>query len=180
VLESRAARRALGDTAVPKNATLGMLCLSAHSGGYRSAAACLRNGGCNVNEAYLFDALYGDVETFRDWVVAGKSNSGREQHKLISHFVAGDVRRLNLELVRELSDRGVKCLHERTPGELTRKQLLTGRAIFIETVLAHTAVTSQQNAFRDCLFASRLRRQLKSRWFKHKNEPREIDERHPS
>ncbi|WP_437967666.1 hypothetical protein WMF04_50405 [Sorangium sp. So ce260] len=180
VLASPAARRALGDRAVPRQAKLGTLCLSAHSGGYRVAAACLRHGGCEVNEVYLFDALYGEVDAFRDWVLERKDRSGRDRHKLISHFVAGDVRRLNLELERALAQRGVACLHERRPGELTRKQLLDGRAIFIETPLAHSAVTFQQNAFRDCLFASGLRRQLRSGWFKRKDEPRQIDVRPPS
>jgi hypothetical protein len=180
VLSTRAARRALGDSAVPSRSKLGMLCISAHSGGYRPTAACLRNGGCNVNEVYLFDALYGEVEAFRDWVLARKDRSGRERHKLISHFVAGDVRRLNLELERALTERGAQCLHERRPGELSRKELMGGRAIFIETALNHTAVTFEQNAFRDCLFASGLRRNLRSRWFENKGEPRQIDLRPPS
>ncbi|WP_437734182.1 hypothetical protein [Sorangium sp. So ce1335] len=180
VLAAPAALRALGDCAVPRRARLGMLCLSAHSGGYRVAAACLRHGGCEVNEVYLFDALYGEVDAFRDWVLERKDRSGRDRHKLISHFVGGDVRRLNLELERALEARGVACLHERRPGELTRKQLLTGRAIFIQAPVAHSAVTFEQNAFRDCLFASGLRRQLRSRWFDKKDEPREIDVRSPS
>ncbi|XXX77041.1 hypothetical protein WMF30_56270 [Sorangium sp. So ce134] len=180
VLAGPAARRALGDCAIPRRARLGTLCLSAHSGGYRVAAACLRHGGCEVSEVYLFDALYGEVDAFRDWVLERKDRSGRDRHKLISHFVAGDVRRLNLELERALEAKGVACLHERRPGELTRKQLLNGRAIFIETPLAHSAVTFQQNAFRDCLFASGLRRTLRSSWFEKKDEPRQIDVRPPS
>ncbi|WP_437833574.1 hypothetical protein [Sorangium sp. So ce1153] len=179
-LDTPSARRALGDCAVPRQAKLGRLCLSAHSGGYRVAAACLRLGGCEVNEVYLFDALYGEVDAFRDWVLERKGQSGRDRHKLISHFVAGDVRRLNLELERALEAQGVACLHERRPGQLTRKQLLSGRAIFIETPLAHSAVTFEQNAFRDCLFASGLRRQLRSSWFEKKDEPRQIDVRSPS
>ncbi|WP_437296961.1 hypothetical protein [Sorangium sp. So ce426] len=180
VLASPSARRALGDRAIPRKARLGRLCLSAHSGGYRVAAACLRHGGCEVNEVYLFDALYGEVDAFRDWVLERKGQTGRDRHKLISHFVAGDVRRLNLELERALEAQGVACLHERRPGELTRKQLLDGRAIFIQVPLAHSAVTFEQNAFRDCLFASGFRRQLRSSWFKKKDEPRRIDVRRGS
>ncbi|WP_437676251.1 hypothetical protein [Sorangium sp. So ce131] len=179
-LATPSARRALGDAAVPRRAKLGTLCLSAHSGGYNVAAACLRLGGCEVSEVYLFDALYGEVDAFRAWVLEGKGKPGRGRHKLVSHFVAGDVRRLNLELKRALEAEGVACLHERRPGELTRKQLLDGRAIFIETPLAHGAVTFEQNAFRDCLFASGLRRQLRSSWFERKDEPRQIDVRSSS
>ena len=76
VLAGPSARRALGDCAIPRQARLGTLCLSAHSGGYRVAAACLRHGGCEVNEVYLFDALYGEVDAFRDWVLERKGERG--------------------------------------------------------------------------------------------------------
>src|SRR5579859_3697041 len=39
------ARATLGDTAFPRDASLGTTCISAHSGGYHAAACCLRSGG---------------------------------------------------------------------------------------------------------------------------------------
>jgi len=51
------AHSTLGETAFPHNARLGTACVSAHSGGYHGAACCLRGGGIDVRETYLFDAL---------------------------------------------------------------------------------------------------------------------------
>src|SRR5262249_11739444 len=74
-------RTTLGDTAFPADAPLGTTCLSAHSGGYHAVACCLRAGGVDVRETYLFDALYGEVETFRDWVVARHGEPLHRRHK---------------------------------------------------------------------------------------------------
>src|SRR5579883_3110030 len=53
---ARAGRITLGDTAFPPDVALGTVCVSAHSGGYHAAACCLRGGGVDVRETYLFDA----------------------------------------------------------------------------------------------------------------------------
>lgn len=153
------------------------LCLSAHSGGYRVASHCLQRGGTNVNEMYLFDALYGQVSQFRQWVVARKGNKGRSRHKLISQYAGGKVRENNLALLKQLKGAGVPVLHEEKPGELTRAQLTKGTAIFMGSPLAHGEVTFRHNGLRDCLYASGFKRHEKSDWFENKNKKRKIDER---
>jgi hypothetical protein len=166
-----------------KNASLagargvGMVCLSAHSGGYRVAAACVRHGGVNVAEVYLFDALYGQAEVFRHWVLARKGRRGRDRHKLVCMYAGGTPRKKSLRLAGRLSSGGARVFHERKPGQLTRAELVKGEAIFIAVPVSHGEVTFRQNALRDCLFASGLRRHLDSAWFERKNEPRRIDER---
>ena len=87
-LRTRARRRS-GETAFPHDAPLGTACLSAHSGGYHAAACCLRGGGVDVRETYLFDALYAEIETFRDWVVARHGEPLHRRHKLVSYFTEG-------------------------------------------------------------------------------------------
>ena len=79
----------LGDSAFPEHATLGRVCLSAHSGGYHAAACCLRDGGVDVHETYLFDALYAESDVFRDWVLARRGAPAASRHKLVSYFTAG-------------------------------------------------------------------------------------------
>src|ERR1019366_6144891 len=66
---ARAGGATLGDTAFAPDARLGTVCLSAHSGGYHAAASCLRAGGVDVRETYLFDALSSDLDVFRGWVL---------------------------------------------------------------------------------------------------------------
>ena len=158
-----------------------MLCLSAHSGGYRAAARCATVGGYNVNEIYLFDSLYADVSAFRDWIAdRKKSRKSRNRHKLISYYAGGSVAAANKKLMRELDKIGIKYLHDRegkSAGELTRKQLTKARVVFIRSRLSHGGVTHDLNNLRDCLFASCLKRRLRSSWFKNKNAARKLEPR---
>lgn len=176
-LRRRSVSRLLGKSSLDSVRGVGMVCLSAHSGGYRAAAACLELGGINVNEVYLFDALYGRVRSFEIWVAAAKNSRGRARHKLISHYAGGSVRDNNLKLMRRLRRAGIACLHEDKQGALSRLELTKGRAVFIATRLAHGDVAYGHNGLRDCLFASGLRRRVDTDWFDHKDAPRDIQAR---
>ena len=177
VFATSAVRKALGPKRTPKHASLGTIAISAHSGGYRSAASCLRLGGIDVSEVYLFDALYGEIESFHDWVRARKSAAPNRRHKLVSHFVTDAVRASNRALEDALIASGVPCLHETKPGTLTRAELTRAHAAFIDGTLSHNGVTHELNALRDCLYASRFNRTLASDWFDDKNAPRAIEPR---
>lgn len=176
-MQTTAANDALGQASIAGATRVGMICLAAHSGGYKVAAQCLRHGGVNVNEVYLFDALYSHVEVFHDWVVARKDKSGRDRHKLMSFFQGGASKELNLELMKHLQASGVRCLQETKAGQLSRADLTKGRAVFMGGSPAHHATSFGQNNLRDCLFASGLTRSLQSDWFEKKGEPRAIDVR---
>jgi hypothetical protein len=172
---------ALGAAAIPAAARIGATALSAHSGGYRVAARCVELGGFNVTEVYLFDALYGGIETFLDWIVAtaDQANS-RERHKIVSFF-AGSTRvaRNNRHLMNGLRDSGVRYAHEE-PGDLiTRRQFTRSRAVFIESELSHSGMTHDHNNLRDCLYASCFRRQLATDWFEDVESERAVDVRAP-
>lgn len=58
---------------VPREAGVGKIVLSAHSGGYRPVAYCLDRGGMDaaVSTLFLFDAFYGNFEYYRDWLTKG-------------------------------------------------------------------------------------------------------------
>lgn len=169
-------RPVLGASATSGARAFGTVCLSAHSGGYQVAAACCLHGGVEISEVYLFDALYGSGPIFRAWLkgAGGARGGGR---KLISTYATRPVREKNLALLAELRADGFEVHHERTPGELSRKELTRGRAIFIASPLDHVGVTHRHNNLRDCLFASRFRRLRKSDWFSSKDGARPIDAR---
>jgi hypothetical protein len=180
VLATHHAARELGDAALPSRPELGMVALSAHSGGYRPAAACLDHGGVDVREVYLFDALYGELATYRDWVVARKDAHGRARHKLVSHFVSQEVRRNNRALEAMLEAAGVRCTRDvlgPRGGAISRAELTHARAVFVDGNASHTDVTHASNQLRDCLFASCFRRVLPSDWFEEKDGPRPVDPR---
>jgi hypothetical protein len=168
----------LGETAFPADASLGTVCLSAHSGGYHAAACSLRAGGVDVREAYLFDALYTDVDAFLDWTVSRRGEPFRRRHKLVSYFTeGGTTASMNAVLRAKLERAGVLVAQELSEGELSRHDLSHAEAVFVRTGLWHAAVTWETNALRDVLYASALPRHLASTWFARKTGARPIERR---
>jgi hypothetical protein len=175
---AREGRSTLGEARFPTHVHHGTVCVSAHSGGYHAAACCLQHGGLDVRETYLFDALYADVDAFRDWVTARKGTSLHRRHKLVSFYVDGTSTDANNSALRvQLERAGVLTASELQEGELSRHELSHTQAVFVRTSLYHSNVTWETNALRDCLYASALPRHLSSNWFARKNEARSIDRR---
>lgn len=173
-LQGPKAKAALGAAGIPAGARIGKVIMSAHSGGYRVVAMCLKHGGFNVSEVYLFDALYGEEDTYRDWI----ANTTAGRHKLISYYHDGSgTRSHNQSLMGLLKKDRIPYLHETREGQLTRRQFTLARAVFVKTALAHQKSTYKFNNLRDCLYASSLKRYVKSDWFEDAQKPREIDER---
>lgn len=174
----REGRSTLGDTTFPPDAQLGTACVSAHSGGYHAVACCLRAGGVDVRETYLFDALYGEVDTFRDWVVARHGEPLHRRHKLVSYFTEGAQTEANDRVLRaELEHAGVLCEEEQQEGELSRHDISHAEAVFVRSGLWHSQVTWETNALRDCLYASALPRHVATSWFARKTGARPIERR---
>lgn len=176
-LDVAAVRNAAGLAALSPDASLGRVCVSAHSGGYHAAASALRNGGVAIHETYLFDALYAEVDVFRDWVIAGHGKPMASRHKLVSYFTAGRTEANTHAMFAELERAGVDCAHEQIEGTLSREELTRAEAVSIRTALAHGVVTSELNSLRDCLYASALRRNLRSSWFEAKHGARPLERR---
>ncbi len=167
VLSTDEASRALGDASLAKVERTGRILLSAHSGGYRATAANLRVAGKDVREVFLFDALYDEVESFRDWVLGDP-----KKRKLVAYYVGGRPRELSLELANELEQKGVEVLREKNGVRLTRAELTHGHAIFLEGHATHGTAPFEEHALRDCLFASCLRGRGSEKWFADKDLPR--------
>jgi hypothetical protein len=168
---------ACGRAAIPDDATVGRVCVSAHSGGWHAAARALEHGGVPVRETYLFDALYAESDVFRDWVIAGAGKPMSARHKLVSYYTGGTTEANTRALFADLERAGVSCAHEEIEGTLSREELTRAEAVSIRTSLAHGAVTSELNSLRDCLYASALRRNLKSSWFEAKKGARPLERR---
>jgi hypothetical protein len=156
----------------------GRVVVSAHSGGYHAAAQSVKHGGVAINEVYLFDALYAEADVFRDWVLAGRGKSQRERHKLVSYVTPfAATERWTDWLYGELQKQGVSAVQEKTEGQLSREALTRAEFVSIRTASAHTDVTNEWNALRDCLYASALPRHLHSDWFLAKRGRRPLDRR---
>jgi len=59
---------------IPQNCTFGHILLGGHSGAYEVMAMIIKNGGMPIDEAMLFDSLYGKTEIFMDWIKADKNH----------------------------------------------------------------------------------------------------------
>ncbi len=176
-LQTREARAALGPSAPGSGSTPGRICVSAHSGGYHAAACAIRAGGVKIHEVYLFDALYADTEVFRDWVIAGRGKPMSSRHKLVSYFTAGTTETNTRRLFAELEQAGVSVAREDVEGTLSREALTQAEAVSIRTQLTHGTVTRELNSLRDCLYASALRRRLRTSWFDAKQGARPLERR---
>jgi hypothetical protein len=177
MLTTREALSALGASAPGPDSKPGRVCVSAHSGGYHAAACAIRVGGVPVQEVYLFDALYADTDVFRDWVIAGRGKPMGSRHKLVSYFTAGTTEQNTRRLFAELDQAGVSVAHEDVEGTLSREELTHAEAVSIRTQLTHGTVTSELNSLRDCLYASALRRRLRTSWFDAKQGARPLERR---
>jgi len=170
----------LGPAGIPNRARIGKLILSAHSGGFRVVARCIEHGGYDISEIYLFDALYGQVPTFRDWLAETYRSKvpWMERRKLVSYYADGDsTGPENLRLMRELDRVGIEYIHEQKEGTMTRREMTRSRAVFVRTRANHQGVLYRTSALRDCLFASGLQRFVRSDWFDSAGEPRAITPR---
>ncbi|MEP7052233.1 MAG: hypothetical protein ABJB12_17845 [Pseudomonadota bacterium] len=175
---ARLGRKTLAESRFPERPRLGRVCMSAHSGGYHAAACSLRDGGVDVSETYLFDALYAESEVFRDWVLARRGDPATRRHKLVSYFTPGAATELhNDELRLTLERSGVLVSEELREGELSRRDLSHASAVFVRTAVAHSSVTWETNALRDVLYASMLPRHLGSTWFASADGGRLIERR---
>jgi hypothetical protein len=176
-MQGPAVAEALGPSRIPAAARIGMVCASAHSGGFGVTARCIKHGGFDINEVYLFDALYGEVAAYADWIGARRGHEhARERHKLVCYYTGGKVRSNSMTLLRELRRQGIESLHEEREGQLSRAQITKARVVFIKA-RDHMRITYKNNALRDCLYASGLKRRLDTDWFEHKDERRAIEPR---
>jgi hypothetical protein len=86
---------------------------------------------------------------------------------------------LNTErLFLELERAGVVTARESVEGSLSREALIRAEAISIRTQTTHGTVTSELNSLRDCLYASSLKRRLRTSWFEAKAGARPLERRH--
>ena len=78
----------------------------AYSGGYVAAAWSVHHGGINrrVRGVVLFDALYGEVDKFSDWITKDRS-------RLFVSAYTSSTRSRNEDLQRFLADRGIPFGH---------------------------------------------------------------------
>ncbi|MBK6519424.1 MAG: hypothetical protein IPM79_14025 [Polyangiaceae bacterium] len=149
---TKAASKALGDAGLGSAKGAGRVVASAHSGGYRAAAAAAQRGGVDLREVYLFDALYGELGAFADF-----ASEPEKRHKLVSYAVAGKPLTNGEKLAKMLEARGVDLAVETGSRRVSRAEMVNSRAVFLlGSAATHASATYQERALRDCMLASCL------------------------
>lgn len=139
-------QRMIADGVLPAGARPGHVVLSGHSGGYKVIAADLARGGVNVDEVWLHDGLYGNMDVFRRW-------ANRPGRRLVStHTPGGGTRGNNLELARQLRQDGVPVV-----GEFSARAMTGARAVILAVPEGHHDVTHRPRRFQAFLNSSVLR-----------------------
>ncbi len=83
--------------------------LAAYSGGYMPASAILQARGAErVKGVLLFDALYGEIDTFADWIARQRSQS------FFFSAYSASTKAQNLDLENRLAEKGIAA-HQQLP-----------------------------------------------------------------
>lgn len=125
-----------------KDLSVGRIVLSGHSGGYHVIAAILDRGGLakNADEVWLFDALYGQTESFLAWA---DRTHGRFLNIYTDH---GGTKEPTAALMARLAQRGTPLLAvEET--KLVAGALPASPCTFIHSELAHDEVIAKRGEF---------------------------------
>ena len=122
--------------------SVGRIILSGHSGGYHVIAGILDRGGLpkNADEVWLFDALYGQVDSFVKW-------SDRTHGRLLTFYTDhGGTKEESEKLQARLKPRGA-AVYTTEEAAVDAGKLKTGQFVFIHTDLAHAEVADKRSEF---------------------------------
>ena len=125
-----------------KDFSLGRIILSGHSGGYHVIAGILDHGGLarNADEVWLFDALYGQTDSFVAW-------ADRTHGRLLNIYTDhGGTKEESETLKARLTTRGTPLLATEETA-LTADALKEKQFVFIHTDLAHNDVLDKRGEF---------------------------------
>ena len=125
-----------------KDFPVGRIILSGHSGGYHVIAGILDRGGLpkNADEVWLFDALYGQTDSFVNW-------SDRTHGRLLNIYTDhGGTKDESEKLKIRLLARGTK-IYATKETALAPDALKTSQFVFIHTDLAHDDVMAKRSEF---------------------------------
>ncbi len=122
---------------IGKKTEAGNVLLAGHSGAFRVMAFILQNGGVEVKQTILFDALYSQVDKFTNWIQADPS------HRFINIYTnKGGTAELSLKMMQGLRDKNIPFINPEEK-EVNPSMLKTNNIIFIHTLKEHNDVINR-------------------------------------
>ncbi len=134
-----------------------MIVISSHSGGFKPMAMAIKNGGVRIREVILFDSLYAEEETFVSWLTENKL-------RRFLDLIGPSTKACSQKMMKMLSERKIPYKSAKE-GDLSRKELVRSRIVFLETKQGHNECLKGHCNYRDYLFRSCLKRYVKTDWF---------------
>jgi hypothetical protein len=130
---------------------IGNIILAGHSGAYRVISFCLMHGGLtqNVSDVILFDALYGYLDRFSNWI---ENYNGR----FINIYTDNGGTKSNSQKFMDRLGASEIPYFKVEEKSLKTDDLANNQLIFIHSDLGHSDVISKRNQFFKFLKTSRL------------------------
>ncbi len=128
---------------VPGDAVAGHIILGCHSGGYSAVADILENGGVPVDEVFLFDALYGRLPVFLNWIKEDKRH--HFVHWYTDHGGGTDV--MSDTLMQQLEAQHIDYV---LTGEalLNAGQVRGNKVLLVHSTREHNVIINDPDDFR--------------------------------
>jgi thiol-disulfide isomerase/thioredoxin len=122
---------------IAKKSDAGNITLAGHSGAYRVMAYIIQNGGMEINQAILFDALYSEVDKYSNWIQADPS------HQFINIYTDnGGTYKLSVSMAEELRNKNIPLISTEEK-EISPSVLHANRVVFIHSLKAHNDVINR-------------------------------------
>ena len=128
---------------IPSSCKAGNIILAGHSGAYRVIAYMLQNGGVDVKEVDLFDALYSETDKFMQWVKKNTAN------KFINFYTntGGGTDEVSVKMMNELNEQKISFLFSEE-NNMSTSLLSSSRIIFIHSTRQHNDIIFNPDNFR--------------------------------
>ncbi len=136
VLSELKTRRLVGKDCKPEH-----ILLAGHSGAYRVMARIIQNGQMPIDEAILFDALYGETDKFMAWIKANPA------HRFIDIYTDhGGTDGESHNMVKLLSQEHTEYA-ETEESTLSADVVKTNRLLFIHSLHQHNDIICTPDNF---------------------------------
>jgi hypothetical protein len=137
VLDSLKAQNITG-----KNCTAGNILLGGHSGGGRVIGKIVANGGMEISEVMLFDAMYSETETFMSWMQANPAHRLVDMYTDFGYGPDSESKRM----AGLLQQQHVPVLQSEESA-LTGQQLQANRLIIVHSKSQHNDIIANPDNF---------------------------------
>jgi len=123
---------------IRKKTKPGNLVLAGHSGAFRVIAYILENGGVEIKQTILFDALYSQVDKFTNWIQADES------HQFINLYTnkGGGTDEVSVEMMQLLSEKNIRYIKVEEK-EMNTSILKANNIIFVHSMKEHNDVINR-------------------------------------